>query len=119
MMVAAALGATVAGAAAAPTIARLTPPSELFASGQPAPVIARFLPGQRFDLQATVQPDAGATITGFRFAVDGVELTSINGTTSRVTTGLASGLPAGTAVVSQRAYSTLAPGVHTLKVAAT
>ena len=42
----------VGQALAAPTISRLTPPSELFASGRPAPVVARFLPGQRFDLQA-------------------------------------------------------------------
>lgn len=35
---------------AAPSVSRLTPPSELFTSGQAAPVIARFLPGQRFDL---------------------------------------------------------------------
>ena len=53
------LMAALAGgsAVAAPTVSRLTPPSELFASGQPEPVIARFLPGQRFDLQATVKPD--------------------------------------------------------------
>mgnify|MGYP003334564802 CR=1 FL=1 len=41
----------VSCAQAAPTVTRLTPPSELFASGQAEPVIARFLPGQRFDLQ--------------------------------------------------------------------
>lgn len=62
-------------AAAAPadarSISRLTPPSELFATGETAPVIARFLPGQRFDLQATVQPDPGRTITAFEFYVDG------------------------------------------------
>jgi alkaline phosphatase len=52
-------------------VSRLTPPSELFASGSPAPIIARFLPGQRFDLQATVQPDAGRSITAFEFYVDG------------------------------------------------
>ncbi|UXI68198.1 alkaline phosphatase [Tahibacter amnicola] len=57
--------------AQAATVSRLTPPSELFASGQAAPVIARFLPGQRFDLQATVQPDPGQTITSFEFRVDG------------------------------------------------
>lgn len=62
------LGATATNAA---TVSRLTPPSELFASGRAAPVIARFLPGQRFDLQATVQPDAGKTIESFQFYVDG------------------------------------------------
>jgi alkaline phosphatase len=62
------LAAVPAGAA---TVSRLTPPSELFSSGSAAPVIARFLPGQRFDLQATVQPDAGKTIQSFDFFVDG------------------------------------------------
>ncbi len=51
-------------------ISRLTPPSELFATGNPNPVIARFLPGQRFDLQATVQPDPGLTISSYNFYVD-------------------------------------------------
>jgi len=118
-MVATALGATAAVSDAAPVISRLTPPSELFSTGNPLPVIARFLPGQRFDLQATVQPDAGKTITAFRFAVDGVDLTPAAAVTSSVTTGLVSGLPAGTAVVSQRAYSNLTPGLHILKVTAT
>lgn len=54
------------------SVSRLTPPSELFASGTTAPIIARFLPGQRFDLQATVQPDDGHTITAFEFYVDDV-----------------------------------------------
>src|SRR5438309_7565998 len=71
-------GAIVAGlllacpAAFAAKISRLTPPSELFASGSATPVISRFMQGQRFDLQATVQPDAGLTITSFYFQVDGV-----------------------------------------------
>ena len=58
-------------AQAAPTVTRLTPPSERFSSGQPEPVIARFLPGQRFDLQATIKPDAGQRITAARFVIDG------------------------------------------------
>ncbi len=104
---------------AAPNISRLTPPSELFANGNPAaPLIARFLPGQRFDLQATVQLDAGTTLSRFTFAVDGAVLQPLAGTTSVVTSGLS--LPAGTAaaVVSQRAYSQRQPGVHTLSVEA-
>jgi alkaline phosphatase len=116
------LGAT---AVAAPTISRLTPPSELFASGNPnPPYIARFAPGQRFDLQATVSPDAGQSITDWSFAVDAVTLIPLAGTTSSVTTGLTSTLrtgvltPAGTAVVSLRSYSNLTPGVHTLTVMA-
>ncbi|HUS35509.1 MAG TPA: alkaline phosphatase, partial [Verrucomicrobiae bacterium] len=61
------LGAVVALGAfshtqAAPTVRRLTPPSRLFSSGNATPpYISRFLPGQRFDLQATVTPDAGQT----------------------------------------------------------
>ena len=54
------LALLAAGAHAAPTVSRLTPPSELFSSGNAGPVIARFLPGQRFDLQATIRPDDAA-----------------------------------------------------------
>ena len=54
--------AAIVPAQAAPRVTRLTPPSELFSSGRADPIIARFLPGQRFDLQATVQPDAGQVI---------------------------------------------------------
>ncbi|MEI6053120.1 MAG: hypothetical protein WCQ44_10495, partial [Opitutaceae bacterium] len=60
---------------AAPKVSRLTPPSALFTYGDPKPpIIARFLPGQRFDLQATIQPDAGALIVGAQFIVDGARL---------------------------------------------
>src|SRR5262249_6377026 len=67
---AAALG-TSAGAL---TVSRLTPPSQLFATGgaSATPMIARFAVGQRFDLQATVQPDAGQTISAVSFLVDGL-----------------------------------------------
>ncbi|MBI3560691.1 MAG: alkaline phosphatase [Gammaproteobacteria bacterium] len=119
LIIATVLASTAIVSCAAPSVLRLTPPSELFASGNAAPVIARFLPGQRFDLQATLRPDTGATITGFQFAVDGKTLHAKPGTTSMVTTGLVSGLPAGTAVVSQRAYANTAPGVHVLTVTAT
>src|SRR6266542_1475974 len=58
---------------ATPTVSRLTPPSALFSFNDPGkPYIARFLPGQRFDLQATVQPDASKTITSAQYSVDGV-----------------------------------------------
>ena len=67
--------ATGALPVAAATISRLVPPSELFTSGHAAPVVARFLPGQLFDLQATVQPDPGQTITNFTFFVDGQPVT--------------------------------------------
>lgn len=64
--------ALVGSDAFAAKISRLTPPSELFASNNAnGPVISRFMQGQRFDLQATVQPDASLTITDFYFSVDG------------------------------------------------
>lgn len=67
-----ALATAALPAIAAPKITRLTPPSELFSSGKARPVIARFLPEQKFDLQATVVPDAGATITdNWDFYIDG------------------------------------------------
>jgi alkaline phosphatase len=109
-----------ASAQAAPGVTRLVPPSELFTSNDPnPPVIARFLPGQRFDLQATVRLDAGTTLTAFEFAVDGVPLKPASAVTSVVTSGLS--LPAGSnaAVVSQRAYSNAKPGIHRLTVNAT
>ena len=120
MAVTFASGVTVA--TAAPTVTRLTPPSERFATGvndTTAPMIARFLPGQRFDLQATLRPDAGTTFTSFEFAVDGVALPVTASTSGIVTTGLNTGLIAGTAVVSKRAYSNNVPGIHILTVTAT
>jgi alkaline phosphatase len=68
-------GLLVTSVCAAPKVSRLTPPSDLFTFGDPTPpYIARFLPGQRFDLQATIQPDPGASIVGVRFLVDGVSV---------------------------------------------
>ncbi len=113
----AALGLGIAGpAAAAPSVTRLTPPSELFASNRAAPVVARFLPGQRFDLQATVKADPGKTITGFQFYVDGAPVSVAAGATS-ITSGAGVSVADGF-VVSARAYSHHAPGVHTLSVQA-
>jgi len=87
-------------AQAAPVISRLTPPSELFASGNPSPpYISRFIANQKFDLQATVQPDAGRTISSVELFMDGRSLTTIPGgypNTSFVTTGLVAGLRANT-----------------------
>ena len=143
--------AAASPAAFAAKVSRLTPPSELFSSGTASPIIARFLPGQRFDLQATIQPDAGQTINQFYFAVDGTltnppsvqlghgvaypfndRLGKIDESTSAAvcvdatsgkTTGksgckLVGGLPGNAVVVSQRAFSTFASGVHTLQVTA-
>ena len=114
-------------AQAAPNISRLTPPSNpLLAT---AATLARFLPGQKFDLQTTVQPDAGTTIASVSFAVDGSTVATItnNGTatnqfsgkTSLVKTGLINGLASNTVVASLRGYANSTPGVHTLTVTAT
>jgi len=107
-------------ATAAPTVFRLTPPSELFATqGASDQVISRFLPGQRFDLQATVWPDAGQIITGFTFAVDGVPIRPTAGVTSmRPADAITTDHP-GAVAVSLRAYSNDKAGVHTLMVKAT
>ena len=114
------LAAVSNGAFAAPSVSRLTPPSELFASNNPnPPVIARFLPGQRFDLQATVRLDAGATLKSFVFLVDGIETRPAPATTSVVTSGLTLPKDVNAAVVSQRAYANARPGVHTLTLRAT
>ena len=108
-----------ASARAAPTVSRMTPPSELFSSGQQAPVIARFLPGQRFDLQATIKPDdPGKSISSARFVIDGK-------TVDRPVAlrDCASGcLPAvakNAAIVTVRAVSVIKPGLHTFSVNAT
>lgn len=102
---------------AAPTVARLTPPSALFSFGDAAPpIISRFLPGQRFDLQCTVVPEAGQTITSVAFHVDGVPVAK---PVTLTTTGLVATLPANSTVATVRAYSLLTPGVHTLRVTAT
>ncbi len=116
------LGAVFAGmifapplAGAAPSVSRLTPPSALFTFGDPAPpYISRFLPGQRFDLQATISPDAGQTITGVQFRVDG----SVVPGAIAVTPATVSGKPPGTVVASLRAYANNRAGIHTLTVSA-
>ncbi len=108
-------------AEAAPVVTRLTPPSQLFATGgaESRPIVARFFAGQKFDLQATVVPDENMTVTGFEFRVDGRPINVPAAARSIVTTGLVSGVPAGTAVVSARGYSTLSRGIHRLTVTAT
>lgn len=109
---AAILGASVA-ALAAPTVSRLTPPSALFTFGDAnPPIIARFLPGQRFDLEATITPDAGQTLTSVQFCVDGVP---VAGTVTFRPANVA-GIPAGTQIASLRAYSNATPGIRKLTV---
>ena len=101
---------------AAPQVTRLTPPSTLFSANNPnPPIISRFLPGQRFDLQATVSPDAGQTIAGVQFLVDGQV---VNGTVW-LTPATVAGRPPNTVVASLRAYAHIGSGVHVLTVAAT
>ena len=110
----AALVTCVSTSADALVISRLTPPSELFATGNLTPIISRFVVGQRFDLQATVQPDAGQTITSVNFLVDGAP---VAGTVS-LTPATVAGLAANTVVATLRAYSSVAPGVHVLSASA-
>lgn len=99
-----------------PTVTRLTPPSLYFDTGDATlPVVARFLPGQRFDLQATIKSAGGANVTNAWFAVDGVAITNLPVT---MTPPTVSGFPAGSEIATVRAYSNLTPGVHTLTVTA-
>lgn len=101
---------------AAPVVSRLTPPSMLFSFNDAGtPITSRFLPGQRFDLQATVSPDAGRTITNISFSVDSKP---VAGSVANYTTGLITTLPAGSTVGTLRAYSNATPGIHTLTVIA-
>ncbi|MDE2076261.1 MAG: alkaline phosphatase [Burkholderiales bacterium] len=118
----------MAGAAdAAPVISRLTPPSNPITAT--ATTLARFLPGQRFDLQATVQTDGTNKIAKVEFAVDGTQVATLtndltstdqfSGKTSLVKNGLVAGLAPNSVVASLRAYSNTHAGVHTLTVTAT
>jgi alkaline phosphatase len=103
---------------AAPTVSRLTPPSERFASGQAEPVIARFLPGQRFDLQATVKPDAGQRIVAARFSMAGRPLPGAVALRD-CSAGCAKGLSADAAIATVRAVTVDKPGRHEFSVVAT
>ena len=109
--------AGTAAAQAAPTVSRLTPPSELFASGRPDPVVARFLPGQRFDLQATLRPDPGRRITSVRFTVDGRPVAAPVALRD-CSAGCVAGVPAEAAIATVRAFSLEKPGRHELGVSA-
>jgi alkaline phosphatase len=129
----AALGA-VAGSAEAVTISRLTPPSNPLSAQ--ASTLARFLPGQRFDLQATVRPDAGQVISSVEFKVDGVSVGVVNNAAAATTATCSTDKPvagnkgmtpatsitgtvACSVAASIRAYSNAAPGVHILTAVAT
>jgi alkaline phosphatase len=116
LFVAVSLAAVSSALLAAPRVSRLTPPSSLFSFGDAqSPMISRFLPGQRFDLQATISPDAGQTIVGVQFYVDDDvvpgPITLVRATVT--------GLPANTVVATLRAYANLTPGIHRLRVSTT
>ncbi len=116
LLSAAFLAAVTGPLVGAPRVTRLTPPSGLFSFSDPLPpIISRFLPGQRFDLQATISPDAGQTIVGVKFYVDDAD---VSGPITLVR-GTVAGLPANTVVATLRAYANLTPGVHRLIVSAT
>jgi alkaline phosphatase len=113
------LGLASLSALAAPTVSRLTPPSELFASGHAAPVIARFLPGQRFDLQATLRPDdAAKTMSSASFTIDGKPVDASVALRSCASGCLAS-VPTNASIATVRAVSAAKPGIHTMTVTAT
>ena len=125
LLVAALLGVS-ATAQAAPSVTRLTPPSELFSSQRAAPIIARFLPGQRFDLQATVRPDAGGQatsqatsqiITQAQFLIDGKPVVATVALRP-CSTGCLKGIPTNASIATVRAVSVEAPGVHTFSIVA-
>jgi alkaline phosphatase len=108
-------GPVLAAPSTPPSVTRLAPPSRLFSNGYGgAPVTARFLPGQRFDLQATVSPGAGQTITEVKFYVNGK---LVPGTVTLASATVA-GLPTNTMIASLRAYSKEQTGVHGLSVVA-
>jgi len=118
-----AMGANSANAA--PTISRLTPPSQLFATNgaKSTPMIARFISGQKFDLQATVRPDAGQTITKVEWLLDGVAIKVAKSKTSLVpatvlTTSATAPVP-GAVAASVRGFNVTKPGVHTFAAIAT
>ena len=100
---------------AAPRVTRLTPPSALFSfNDSTPPIIARFLPGQRFDLQATISPEVGKTITSAQFLIDGTVIPAVVAWAPAT----AAGQPANTLVATVRAYSNTGAGIHTFGITA-
>ncbi|MBC7601683.1 MAG: alkaline phosphatase, partial [Ramlibacter sp.] len=86
---------------------------------RPAPVIARFLPGQRFDLQATLRPDnASKTISQVAFAIDAKPVKATVAMRG-CATGCVKSLEANAAIATIRAVSVEAAGVHEFSVVAT
>ena len=105
-------------AARAQSISRLAPATNPVTGANPQglPVVARFLPGQRFDLAATVDP-AGAGVGNIEFRVDGALVGSVSGGNVSVVDTNGTSV-AGDVVAFRRAYSSVVPGVHTLEVRA-
>ena len=103
---------------AQPVVSRLTPPSEMFSRGVSNPVIARFLPGQLFDLQATVRPDDPAkTIVELQFQVDGVQLKQPI-SLKFCESGCVPTVPINAVIGTARAFSVEKSGVHGFSVTA-
>jgi alkaline phosphatase len=129
-LVVAAFATTAVTSFAAPVISRLTPPSNPLNAS--ATTLARFLPSQKFDLQVTVRPDAGATISTVVFAVDGTTVASISsagGNTANTNILPATALTfvhgavpiiaPNSVAASLRGYSNSTVGVHVLTATAT
>lgn len=123
LAIASVLAVGAENANADPAISRLTPPSNPISAT--ATTLARFIPGQKFDLQATVRPDAGQTITKVEFFVDDISVGVAN---AQPTVGVITSLVPATAitasfpnsvVASVRGYSNLTVGVHKLTAKAT
>lgn len=109
----------MSSATAAPKVTRLTPPSELFSSGNQGPVIARFLPDQRFDLQATIVPDAAdKTIVKATFFMDGAEI-KMPVALKSCATGCLPKVSTNASIASLRAMTATKPGVHVFHIEAT
>ncbi len=104
-------------AQAAPAVTRLTPPSQRFATGESEPVIARFLPGQRFDLQATLLPDEGMGLKQVQFFLDG-KVVKTAASMRSCTEGCREGLPARSVIATVRAMEVAQAGRHLFAVEA-
>lgn len=114
----ASLAAHLTLASAQPVVTRLTPPSELFSNGQQAPVVARFLPDQRFDLQATIKPDdANKSITKAEFAINN-QVVNVAAALRDCSTGCLPNISKNSAIATVRALTIKRPGIHTFSVTA-
>ena len=110
---------TAGFASAQPVVTRLTPPSALFSSGEAAPVIARFLPEQRFDLQATIQPDdASKNSLKAEFAIVG-QVVQASVALRDCVNGCLPHIAKNTAIATVRAITLNKPGIHTFSIHAT